>query len=125
MYRVYDKERHKWIKNNIYLSSNGDLYRIKNTFFGNKLVLLSDERYIWHKSINVFDKNQEEIYEGDYVEAEVDENKIVSGMICYAYEYASYIILCYDTNEYYYLGSELSEHIKIIGNVFDGRFRGD
>ena len=119
MYRVYDNKRHKWIERNIYLSPNGDLYRIKNTFFGNKLTLLSDERYIWHKSIGVFDKNQEEIYEGDYVEAEVDKDKIVTGMICYAHEYASYIILCTDTNEYYHIGSELSEFIKVIGNVFD------
>lgn len=121
MYRVFDRQRNKWIKNNIYLSPYGELYRVNKTFFGTKLIPLDDERYVWHKCINVFDKNQEEIYEGDYVEAEVDKDKIVTGMICYAHEYASYVILCNDTNEYYHIGSELSEFIRVIGNVFEGK----
>lgn len=121
MYRVFDNKRHKWVENNICISPNGYIYKVKRNLFGCKLVPLSDERYILHKNIEVFDKNQEEIYEGDYIKAEIDKDKIVHGMVCYAHEYASYIILCTDTNEYYHIGNELSEYLEIIGNVFDGK----
>ena len=122
MYRVYDKKSQKWIEDDICMNPNGDLYKVTRLLFGCKLSYLSDERYVWHKGIGVFDKNYNEIYEGDYVKAEVDKDKIVSGIVCYADEYASYVILCNDTSEFYHIGNELSEYIEVIGNSFDEHF---
>ena len=122
MYRVYDNEKKCWIKDNVYLSPDGELFLIKRSAFGwTKLPLaLSQERYIYHKAIDLWDKNQNQIYEGDYIQAKVDENKTVIGLVAFAQELSAYVILCVDSDEFFTLGSETMEFIQIIGNVFDG-----
>lgn len=131
VYRVYDAVEKKWIKDNVYLSPDGELFLIKQAMFGwVKVPLeLSDDRYIYHKDIGLIDKVGKEVYEGDYIKAvvgKVDENdensedKIEIGLVSYAYELSAYIILCVDSDTFYTLGSSTCEFIEVIGNVFDG-----
>lgn len=121
-YRVYDNEKKCWIKDNIYLSPEGDLFLIKKSTFGFTKVpiTLSQERYVYHKAIDLWDKENVQVHEGDYIQAQVDENKSVVGLVAFAHELSSYVILCVDSDEFYTLGSEVTKYIQVIGNVFDG-----
>ena len=122
MFRVYDTHKKEWVKDKIYMSPDGDLYILKTSIFsGAKLELLpDDDRYICHKDIELYDKENVLVYEGDYLEAKVSEDKTVVGLVAYAHELSSYVILCVDSDEFYTLGSEVTEYIKKVGNVFDG-----
>lgn len=123
MFRVYDNQDKKWIKENIYLSPNpnSDLYISKNNIFGfSRISLASSSRYILHKSTGMHDKNGFIMYEGDFVDATVDEDRVVRGMISFSNEVCAYVILCFECDEYFALGENVSEYIEIIGNVFDG-----
>lgn len=121
-YRVYDNKEKKWIKDRVYLSPNGELYKIKQGVLGlTKVPLALDgERYIYHRAIDLYDKNQKQVCEGDYIRAQVSEDKYVVGLVVFATELSSYIILCVNSDEFYTLGTEVCEHIEVIGNVFDG-----
>ena len=122
MYRVFDTKRHKWVKENVYLTPDDKLLKIKQSAFGwLKVPLeLSEDRYIYHNDINLYDKNNILVYEGDIVRANTSENIEKIGLVCYAPELSSYIILCEDSNEFFTLGNEVCEFIEVIGNVFDG-----
>lgn len=120
MFRVYDNYQKRWVLGDIYASTNGDLYILKKGFFKKRMQLVSDERYIIHKYIGLYDKNNQFIYEGDYVKAEVSDGETIIGMVTFAHEFASYIILCDENSKYYILGSEVCKYVEIIGNVFDG-----
>lgn len=121
-YRIYDNEDKKWIKDNICLTPNGDLYKKNKSFFGkyNISFIGNNRRYTIHKPIELYDKNYESVFEGDFLEAQVDENKKVVGVVVYSTELSSYVILCRDTDEYYMLGKSIEDYIEIVGNVFDG-----
>ena len=121
-YRVYDNEKKCWINDNIYLSPNGELFLIKRSALGwTKLPLaLSQDRYIYHKAIDLWDKENVQVYEGDYIQAQVNEDKLVIGLVAFAHELSSYVILCVGSDEFYTLGSEVTEFIQVVGNVFDG-----
>lgn len=122
MFRVYDNEKKCWVKDNVYLTPDGELYKIKQTLFGMvKMPLaLSPERYVYHKNINLQDKNGEEIYEGDYIQAQVEEDRSVIGLVAFATKLSAYVVLCVDGNEFYTLGREVMDLIQIVGNVFEG-----
>jgi hypothetical protein len=119
--RVYDIQKNQWIKDNVYLNPDGDLFLIKKSIFGRtkKPILLDSDRYVWHQDIELYDKNNNMVYIGDYIKAQVEENRSVIGLVTYAHEMSAYIILC-DDNKFYTLGSNVCELIEIIGNVFDG-----
>lgn len=118
-YRVFDKKRKRFVSEDVLMDTNGDLYKVGKTLFADKLTLLHKNRYVFQKSIDLYDKNNNLIFVGDCLEAQVDENKIVRGIVTYAPELSSYIILVDDTSEYFLLGQSVSGLIKIIGNVFD------
>lgn len=120
--RVYDNEQKKWVKDNVYLSPDGELFLIKQSLFGMVKVplALDSDRYICHKDINLYDKNGVLVYEGDYICARVAEDKEEIGLVAYAHELSAYIILCVDSDTFYTLGSNVSEEISVVGNVFDG-----
>lgn len=119
-YRVYDTEKKEWLKDNIYMSPDECLFKIKQGLLGMTKIPLDAERYIYHKDIGLYDKNSKLVFEGDYIYASVAEDKKVVGIVAYAYELSSYVILCVDSDEFYTLGSSVSVEIEIIGNVFDG-----
>lgn len=122
MFRVYDTEKKQWLKNNVYLSPDGELFLIKQSLFGMVKVplILSPDRYICHKDIILYDKENVLVYEGDYIRARVADDKTVIGIVAYAHELSAYVILCVDSDEFYTLGSDVSSEIEVIGNVFDG-----
>lgn len=119
-FRVYDNEQKKWVKDDVYLSPNGDLFLIKKSLFGMTKTLLDYERYVYHRDIGLNDKNETLIHEGDYIRARVAEDKEEIGLVAYAHELSAYVILCVDSDTFYTLGSNVSEEISVIGNVFDG-----
>lgn len=121
-YRVYDLEQKCWVSDNIYLNQNDELFLIKQSLFGMiKIPLkLSQDRYVYHKDINLYDKESHLIHEGDYIRAEVSDDKVVIGVVVYAQELSSYIILCENDNEYFLLGNQVCDYIQVVGNVFDG-----
>ena len=122
MFRVFDNERKEWVKKNVYLAPDDELFLIKQSLFGMVKVplALSSDRYIYHHDINLCDKDGALVYEGDYIRARVAEDKEVIGVVAYAHELSAYVILCTDSDEFYTLGSEICEYIEVIGNVFDG-----
>ena len=122
LFRVYDVERNQWIKDNVYLNPDGDLFLIKKSIFGRtkKPILLESDRYVYHNDIGLFDKNENLIYIGDYVRAQVEENRFVIGVVACAQDPAAYAILCEDIEECFILGSEVCQFVEKIGNVFDG-----
>lgn len=122
MFRVYNNNEGKWIKKNIYLNPNGELFLIKQSLFGMVKVplALSPDIYTYHRDINLYDKNQNLVYEGDYVRARVAEDKEEIGLVTYAHELSAYVILCVNNDTFYTLGSNVSSEIEVIGNVFDG-----
>lgn len=122
LFRVYDNEKKTWVKKNVYLNTDGELFLIKHFLFGMIKVplILSSDRYIYHQDIGLYDKDNKLIYEGDYLKAQVAEDKTMVGLVVFAHELSSYVILCVDQNEFYMLGSDVSAELQIIGNVFDG-----
>lgn len=121
-YRVYDTKEKKWVWNKVYLTPSGELYIINQSVLGwTKMPLaLSQDRYVYHKAIDLWDKNQKQVFEGDYIQAQVDKDRSVVGLVSFAQELSAYVILCVDSDEFYTLGSEVTEFIQVVGNVFDG-----
>lgn len=119
-FRVYDIDKKKWLKDNIYLSPNDELFLIKRRLFGTTKVPLDANKYVFHKDINLYDKKNRLVYEGDYIQAQVDKDKSVIGLVAFAHELSAWVILCVDSDEFYTLGSSVSTEIEAIGNVFDG-----
>lgn len=121
LYRVYDEDEKKWVEDNVYLTPNGDLVMIKKTMGLVKTVVILDRaRYTYHKMIGLQDVNNTEVYEGDYLLAKVEDDREIVGLVTFAEELGSYIILDTNDDKYYHLGDTIREFIQIIGNVFDG-----
>ena len=118
-FRVYDKKKKKFVTDNIFLTPDGELVESKKSLFGNKMTFVDQNRYVYQKYIELDDKNNVPIYIGDYLEAMVSEDKTVRGMVTFAEELSAYIILCFDTDEYFTLGTEVCKFIQVVGNVFD------
>lgn len=118
-FRVYDKKKKKFVDDNIYLTPDGELVESKKSLFGNKLTFVSDDRYVYQKYIELDDKNKTPIYMGDYLKAKVAEDREVNGLVTFSTELSSYVILSFDTDEYFTLGESVREFIEVTGNVFD------
>lgn len=120
MYRCYNLTEEKWLQD-VYMSPypNNELYKINKTLFGHKLIPLDESEYICHRFIDLYDKNSVMVFEGDIIEAKISDDKVVTGIVAYATEWSSYVVLCFDPDEFYVLGDEITEFISVIGNVFD------
>ena len=118
-YRVYDKKKKRFITDNIFLTTDGELVESKKSLFGNKLTFVDQNRYVYQKYIELNDKNDTLIYVGDMLEAKVSEDRVIQGMVTFAPELSSYIILCFDSEEYFTLGESVKDLIQVVGNVFD------
>lgn len=118
-YRVYDKKKKRFVTDNIFLTPDGELVESKKSLFGNKMTFVDGNRFVFQKYIELNDKNGALIYMGDYVEANVAEDKTITGLVTFSTELSSYVILCFDTGEYFTLGESVREFIRVVGNVFD------
>lgn len=120
MYRVYDLEKREWTQD-IYMSPfpSNQLYKLKKSLFGRKLISVDSSNYIIHKFIDLYDKDSKMVYEGDIIEAQISDDKMVTGIVTYATEWSAYIVLCFNPDEFYVLGDEICQYISVIGNVFD------
>lgn len=123
-YRVFDKKKKKFITDNIFLTPDGELVESKRYVFGNKLTFVDQNRYVYQKYIELNDKYDIPIFIGDYLKAQVSEDKVVTGVVTFAPELSSYIILCFDSEEYFTLGTEVCQFIEVTGNVFDDMKKG-
>ena len=119
-YRVFDKKRKKWVNDDIYLNPDGELLKADKSILGwSKPTFVSQDRYVYQKAIDLNDKNGNMIHVGDILDAKVDTDRIVRGMVTFAAELSAYIILCFDTDEYFTLGTDVCEFIEIVGNIFE------
>lgn len=123
-FRVYDKKKRKFVTDNIYLTPDGELVESKKSIWGNKMTFVDQNRYVYQRAIELCDKNGVEIYIGDTLEAQVAEDKIVNGVVIFAEELSSYIILCSNPDEFFTLGTDVVQYISVIGNVFDDEKKG-
>lgn len=117
VFRVYDIEENRWVKNKCFMDSKENLHIVNKTFLGNvKMNLVSSDRYIYQYEIGLDDINGVPIYEGDICES--TDGKV--GIITYVPEFASYLILDYKTMKHFILTAKIcSENLKVIGNVFE------
>lgn len=118
-FRVYDKKKKRFTTDNILLTQDGELVESKKSLFGNKLTFVDQNRYVYQKYIELNDKNDTPIYMGDYVKAQVAEDKEIVGLVTFSTELSSYVILCFETEEYFTLGESVRHLIEVVGNVFD------
>lgn len=123
-YRVYDKKKRKFITDNIFLTPDGELVESKKSLFGNKITFVDQNRFVYQKHIELNDKNDTPIYVGDYLKAQIAQDKEISGLVTYSEQLSSYVILSFTTDEYYTLGESVRELIEIDGNVFDDLKKG-
>lgn len=118
-FRVYDKKKEKFVSDNIFLTPDGELIESKKSLFGNKLTFVDQDRFVYQKYIELNDKNDTPIFMGDYVNANVAEDKTITGLVTFSTELSSYVILCFETEEYFTLGESVRNLIEVTGNVFD------
>lgn len=123
-YRVYDKKKKKFITDNIFLTPDGELVESKRSLWGNKMTFVDGNRFVYQRYIGLEDRDNNPIYIGDILEAQVAEDRVVQGMVTFAEELSSYIILCFDPDEYFTLGTDIVKYISIVGNVFDNEKKG-
>ena len=121
-FRVYDKKKKKFAQDNIFLTPEGELVESKKSIFGNKLTFVDQNRYVFQKAIELQDRDGTDIYIGDYLEARVSEDRAIRGLVTFSTELSAYIILSFETDEYFTLGESVMEYLKVVGNVFDEFF---
>jgi hypothetical protein len=123
-FRVYDKKRKKFVQDNIFLTPDGELIESKKSLFGNKMTFVDQNRFVYQRYISLNDKNGTPIYVGDYLKAKVSEDNEISGLVTYSEQLSSYVILNFESNEYFTLGESVKEFIEVDGNVFDDMKKG-
>ena len=123
-FRVYDKKKRKFVTDNVYLTPDGELVESKKSLFGNKMTFVDGNRFVYQRYIGLEDKDERPIYIGDTLEAKVSEDRVVRGVVTFAEELSAYIILCFDPDEYFTLGTDVVQYIEVVGNVFDDEKKG-
>jgi hypothetical protein len=88
------------------------------------MTFVDGNRFVYQRYIGLEDKNERPIYIGDTLEAKVSEDRVVRGVVTFAEELSAYIILCFDPDEYFTLGTDIVQYIEVVGNVFDDDKKG-
>lgn len=114
-FRVYDYFERQWLNEGIYLSPFDIVTETKGLFGYVKLGLGLDSRYIIHRNIEMVDKNERQIFEGDV--CRVDDGKF-AGIVSYIPSTCSFVLLDTINSRWYPLGL-YSDHIEVVGNVID------
>lgn len=123
-YRVYDKKKRRFVTDNVFLTPDGELVESKKSLFGNKMTFVDQNRYVYQRSIDLCDKSGVKIFVGDYLKAQVADDKEIQGLVTYSEQLSSYVILNFISDEYYTLGESVREFIEVVGNVFDDLKKG-
>lgn len=123
-FRVYDKKKKRFVTDNIFLTPEGELVESKKSVWGNKMTFVDGNRFVFQKSTELFDRDNTEIFVGDYLSAEVSDDRIVEGLVTFAEELGSFVILCFDTGEYFVLSQSVCSKIKVVKNIFDDEKKG-
>ena len=117
MFRVYDNKEKKWVKKDIYLAPNNDLFQSQKKLFGiEKLSLIPETRYIHQIDIGLYDENRKLMFEGDILK---NESEGVIGVIAYSTSQAAYLLFDYKNSKYYPLGEIICKQCKVVGNVLE------
>lgn len=127
--RVYDVKNNCWHHGEFCLYANGDLMEIKKRPFGfEKLELLSDERYMYHKDIGLCDSKGNLIFDGDICEMNLPANpddpdstwyERYYFVVGYNYENAAYYLVNIEDSSCCRFNKEVIQYITVISNVFD------
>lgn len=119
LYRLYDHKNKCWV-DDFYISPTGDVVIPKKFLFGIKLNIESDLRYTYHIKTGLWDKNGDNIYEGDICKLNIEDNNIF-GVVAYAERDASFYVFDDVGTTYYPLNQAVcDEHVEVVGNVIDG-----
>lgn len=116
MYRMWDHEKERWVKD-FYIIPSGEAFVLKKKLFGSKLVPMTEDKYTLHKNIEVFDRNGKSIYEGDIV-VNTDDCDI-KGVVAYSSNHAAYYIFDEKRGLYYGITDAVRDKMEIVGNCFE------
>lgn len=123
MHRVYNKKDKTWLKDEIYISTMGDMFSSKKSFWNKfglfKLQLISEHKNIVQNAVGVRDKNGRIVFEGDICKCDVDDDKSILCVVGFAPERASYLFFDYEHSVFYPISNECSDRIEVVGNTFD------
>lgn len=123
-FRVYDKKKKKFVTDNVYLTPDGELVESKKSLLGNKMTFVDQNRFVYQRHIGLTDRNNVDIYVGDYLNASVSDDDTIRGLVTYSEQLSSYVILDFETDKYFILGESVKEFIEVDGNVFDDLKKG-
>lgn len=116
-YRVFDTKNKIQITSTVVTDGRGDIFVCKQGWFKRySLKLLPDHRYVVHRCVEIKDKNDKDIFEGDIC---VAKDGVFTGVVTYVPEHASFYLLCDAESTFYPLGFEYQELLEVIGNVIE------
>ncbi len=125
MYRVYDKEKRKFV-DDVFVLQDGFPYRmVKRKILPVKLVPAyevdenENERFVIQYCTDFVDKDKNYVYEGDICRVYVDDDEYVVGVVAWSGYTGSYCIFCNDIDCYYPLSLSVQDLYEVIGNVCD------
>ena len=122
MYRVYDRHDKSWV-NEVFMLPNGTLFKLKKRLFkGDKMTMLSKNRYVVHKYIGFMDAVGNRIYEGDLCAISIDKAVYTVG---WSSQIGQYCLFDERDMRYYPIYAESALMCQVVGDVFDGRIVGD
>ena len=128
MYRVYDKEKRKFV-DNIFLSQDGRPYElVQRMFLPDKLVQVyeidddGNEKFVIQYDTNMLDKYYHLIYEGDICRIHNADDEDSVGIVAWSEDLGSYCVFDYNNSKYYVLMHSTQNNFEIIDNVCDGEY---